>query len=667
MMDRIRRIWQRSRSAGQSMGSNLASPPEEGFAGQATDVPEPSHSQLKLVEGDHWNHLCSRCRNLRVYESTSERNPNSNIVISGLQLESGLQSRCTLCKMMMNHIRSRSSGAVLYGRIKYPDSGTHIGWLEAFQSTHGDFVLSTEYDDPAASVLSRRPPLTTYDSEGAYTQIRQWMSECFYSGSHHECKAPASAPLPRRVIDVGTINQDPFLVIPKPGAMGPYVALSYCWGLSQPVTLTAAKLRMGLITRLVKFPLQQLPQTLRDAIVICRRLGFKYIWIDALCIIQDSPNSEDWMIESSMMNEVYGNATLTIAASGATEASQGIFSFPFNPEEETCTIPYRLLDGRVGKAFVRFYPHKGKKVEALARRAWALQESLMSPYVLSYHTDQLVWQCHTTRIFADGPVTVDQPQLARKWENVIAHYTQCGMTFPSDKLAAISGYAKSRSDTDKSDSFRYAEGGNSYLAGLWLSHLPSQLLWCADQSAVQPRPAFRAPTWSWASIDSPIQYKLSTTAIYTFQVLDYSIAASKLDPFGPIDAYPPSYIRIKACVKSASGIRIRLTGMQTEICMEERLHSNYFTVNFDTIEDRSTLLSYTRPCKNGNETFLYEFSPLSFLPITICQALLIAPVVKGGLEHEINVFQRLGVVIDSHQTNFSNKFKDAAETTIILV
>jgi hypothetical protein len=83
------------------------------------------------------------------------------------------------------------------------------------------------------------------------------------------------------------------------------------------VTFTRASLDNGLPS----FPIQNLPTTLRDAITICRNLNFQYLWIDALCIIQDSLLGEDWVIEFGKM---YGNAALTIAASGAQDTSEGV-------------------------------------------------------------------------------------------------------------------------------------------------------------------------------------------------------------------------------------------------------------------------------------------------------------------------------------------------------
>jgi hypothetical protein len=78
-----------------------------------------------------------------------------------------------------------------------------------------------------------------------------------------------------------------------------YMTLSHYWGgnLEGKTTL------LNLSQRLLRFRLQEIPPTFKDAVEITRRLGIRYLWIDALCIIQDSPT--DWAEESVKMAEIY--------------------------------------------------------------------------------------------------------------------------------------------------------------------------------------------------------------------------------------------------------------------------------------------------------------------------------------------------------------------------
>jgi Heterokaryon incompatibility protein (HET) len=119
--------------------------------------------------------------------------------------------------------------------------------------------------------------------------------------------------LPTRVIDVGLpeASTEPRLIISN-GRDGAYITLSHCWGVpdpSKPPLLTTAA---NLSAMIKEIPLESMPLNYRDAVVTTRKLSFRYLWIDSLCIIQDSV--EDWEAESAKMGEVYQNAQLTIAA-----------------------------------------------------------------------------------------------------------------------------------------------------------------------------------------------------------------------------------------------------------------------------------------------------------------------------------------------------------------
>jgi hypothetical protein len=83
---------------------------------------------------------------------------------------------------------------------------------------------------------------------------------------------------------------------------GQYAVLSYCWGSRKQPILTKDLVDSGNL----KFPIQELPPTIVDALKICRRLGLPYLWVDALCIIQDSPDAHDWVEQSAVMDDIYG-------------------------------------------------------------------------------------------------------------------------------------------------------------------------------------------------------------------------------------------------------------------------------------------------------------------------------------------------------------------------
>jgi hypothetical protein len=143
--------------------------------------------------------------------------------------------------------------------------------------------------------------------------------------------------------------------------------------------------------------MSDLPQTFKDAIWITRRLGYQYIWIDSLCIIQDS--AEDWEAESKKMAAIYQNATATISADAADGDHQGIFAGVYNRRDKfkllamPCSSSKRGLKGKI---FVSIREGRHDfKIMPLQTRAWVLQEKALSVRILHYQHTGLIWHCQT--------------------------------------------------------------------------------------------------------------------------------------------------------------------------------------------------------------------------------------------------------------------------------
>lgn len=314
---------------------------------------------------------------------------------------------------------------------------------------------------------------------------------------------------------------------------GPYLSLSHCWGSALFLKLTTKNIesfKAGIS------PLG-LPKTFRDAIHITQKLGVKFLWIDALCIIQDS--KEDWRREAATMGNVYQNALCNIAATGASDSSGGCF-WDRNPllarackVDFTWELPlqgsYYCVDGSLWPKNVGEAP--------LNRRGWVTQERILSPRIVHFGVQQLFWECHELEAcesFPDGlpespdPLTfivrtglkrikpavkyaiqnaensnVSESRLDgyAYWDGIVDIYTRSSLTRQEDKLIALSGVAKEMSFLLN----------DQYLAGLWKRNLPYQLLWSVHKplTANRGNPCFRpqtyqAPTWSWASIDGHV-------------------------------------------------------------------------------------------------------------------------------------------------------------------
>lgn len=403
--------------------------------------------------------------------------------------------------------------------------------------------------------VSGRPIRSAED----FTVAKQWIQHCL--DNHSRCSSRAlnsqnpsieSGWIPTRVIDVGPIDgsREPRLIC-DPGVSGQYVTLSHCWGNAVTVQTTTESLS----AHKKQITLATLTKTFRDAIYVTRNLGFLYLWIDSLCIIQNDP--DDWKNEAALMADVYGNSTITISAASSENSGAGcLFS---RDTTLPITLNYPSSNRTTGFVYVR-RPLKSFEetvnLGPLNRRAWVFQERLLSRRILHYGKDQLHWECHGACISEDGhevlgnhyhkstsilnSAAISQAKwhtLYTNWYEMIENYTQRHLTRESDKFPALSGLASvfARLNRDR------------YVAGLWESDLMVGLLWHASYSEMPRlrRPlAYRAPSWSWAALDGGISFdsdvnytdqgKTAHRSNFTLRDLKIDIQLAGSDAFGMI-------------------------------------------------------------------------------------------------------------------------------------
>ena len=201
--------------------------------------------------------------------------------------------------------------------------------------------------------------------------------------------------MPTRVIDVGAVDglQSPRLFLSEE-LEASYVALSHCWGGAVSPLLTTDSLEPFQDA----IPLSSLPANFRDAISITRHLGIQYLWIDSLCIIQDS--RDDWEVESKKMVSVYSDALITISAATACRSTDGIFKCSSSSNTILEAISMKIsTDGNSDDTVqVSLHENGEESLGSLliksswAKRGWTLQEDVLSPRLLYYGERQIYWQ-----------------------------------------------------------------------------------------------------------------------------------------------------------------------------------------------------------------------------------------------------------------------------------
>jgi hypothetical protein len=270
-------------------------------------------------------------------------------------------------------------------------------------------------------------------------------------------------------------------------------------------------------------PFPTLPRTFQEAIYITRLLKTRYLWIDAMCIIQDS--EEDWLHESSIMGQVYANSRLTLAATASSDSHGGLCRQrdPRLIGAVVISPQWTGLDMESQQYICTSYEEWRNDVDAapLQKRGWVLQERMLSPRILHFTERQLFWECWTKCASESIPTelpdsycgqlkkwpvrAVDCPDdysrrlaLQAEWPGIVAAYSNTALTKDKDKLIAISGIAKQMLEM-------WGGSPEDYLAGLWRDSIHHELLWRVDLWARPVRPKYdRAPSWSWASLDAEI-------------------------------------------------------------------------------------------------------------------------------------------------------------------
>ncbi|KAK3948511.1 heterokaryon incompatibility protein-domain-containing protein [Pseudoneurospora amorphoporcata] len=231
-------------------------------------------------------------------------------------------------------------------------------------------------------------------SDLTWELVGSWMAKCL--SSHQACNQVQSvAPrLPTRVIDVGSkgSSRPPYLHVVTENATGRYATLSHRWASEEPLKLEVNNLQ----DFQQEIPVERLPKSFQDAIEATRRLGIQYIWIDSLCIIQDSPDGKDWAEESAKMTTVYENSYVNFAATHAMDPTRGCF-FDREPSQVRpirlhVNWEWEMKPGYYYAATSHCFTRNVARAP-LYRRGWVYQERTLAPRIIHCTDTQLYWEC----------------------------------------------------------------------------------------------------------------------------------------------------------------------------------------------------------------------------------------------------------------------------------
>lgn len=382
-----------------------------------------------------------------------------------------------------------------------------------------------------------RPVYECNDSPAVFECIQAWLQQC--DSEHESCRARNTqhVPLPTRLLDVE--SDDICLIETTEYQQGTYVCLSHCWGGYQPIRT----LQGNIERHKSAIPWDCLPKTFQDAVTIVRKTGLRYLWIDSLCIIQDS--TSDWRAEAARMADIYSRAYFTIGALSANNSQEGCFPAP-NHKYEAHPLAAVSFEGKRASIFVRQdHGHPGDQLmsqvtvlqrgpsQPLLDRAWVFQERNLSLRVVYFGKTEIFWECSTAgycgcrpgiRRDPDRPACIQtEPWL--KWQLMVNMYRRLSLTMIKDTFPALSGLARAFQRDNK--------GLGRYLAGHWEAHLPRCLAWTAREGRTAGTD-WRAPSWSWASVASA-EYNMNEVEP-ACSVVAVECRQAGIDPYGELEA-----------------------------------------------------------------------------------------------------------------------------------
>ena len=376
-------------------------------------------------------------------------------------------------------------------------------------------------------------------------------------------EAPESRSQPRT--DGGSYSSVP-LALTKPLK---YACLSYRWGDDTAGVLTTTRDNILEHYREIRVP--NLPKTIADAITVCRELEIHFLWVDSLCIIQG--DEEDFAAEGARMDVIYANSYLTIYAKEPSSCKDGFFGAQAYGSEVGQWQPSVQSPGGwelfASTPRSKTKPHEPKG-SVLDTRGWCFQESILPKRQLMYCGSEMIWKCREMhfcecghfrkrrRVFSTGRGSIPtQGELKymsgedyhELWVEMVQDYSGRFLTKPTDKLAAIAGIAR-RLLILAHETNRITQ--DEYYAGLWGSHLLEQLHWkVVSPETARDLPGRRlhndVPTWSWASIEGPIDYisDISWRSGQRAQVRGVVCRPlHRHNPMGPLE--PGSYLDLTA-------------------------------------------------------------------------------------------------------------------------
>ncbi|KAF8172100.1 heterokaryon incompatibility protein-domain-containing protein [Pholiota molesta] len=440
--------------------------------------------------------------------------------------QSASNEGCSWCRMVI-----RTRDGLHYDKFPYGDET-------------GEAVIYTIYANPGDPAVKEIGKEVTIFPKAPYVDYQKALEAVKQCSDHEHCPAVEETYL----LPESSIAQIP----PNHASSRP--TGSYVWGGNQTQKTTTANID-AYTHEGINVPL---PQTIADAILVTNKLGLRYLWVDALCIVQDS--GEDKVHELGIMSQIYRDAYLTISVLSAFRADHGFLPDARGPD----VLPFHLANKSIGRMLLelnipRQRPGLGKfetvvMHRPLEERGWCFQESALSARRLIFQPPNVLYKC---RSFYERDISRPSPfeRRSQGGQEEAPVPANDYILFTTNEAHRTTRTADEDDDEDEGLPGRWrsiaevfqANFQDQYIAGLWKRSLLSDLLWqvwppMGPDEAHLPRPEpYRAPTWSWASVDGKLDISgvdlqpPSSAACYEAEIVA-CVATPKISslPFGEV-------------------------------------------------------------------------------------------------------------------------------------
>jgi hypothetical protein len=438
-----------------------------------------------------------------------------------------------------------------------------------------------------------------------------------------------------------------------------YCTLTYRWGKGPPDCM----LRTEFIGERVS-SLKSLPRTFKDAIIIARALKIRFVWIDAMCIIQPSAHGDftDWNAEGPRMWLVYQNAICNIAATCSSDPNDSFLSRVGTDNIVPCSIPRQTKDGEIQPKFLKSEGtafEESVVISSLNRRGWVAQERLLSRRILHFTEQRVFWECQADDINNDFPEytpgilweNVQNPPLltCRQWLSFISFYSKSSFTQPTDRLIALSSITRS---------VRVELFGTTYFAGIWKESLVQGLSWASEESCsahLRKRYLAMAPSWSWASVPGGIYYpNHDETTQDLVQLQGTSISLAQADnSYGNVERGALKFL-VRMCSGSLPTAHRELRDCPT--LNIKKMHVTMATY-WDELQDLSVAESIYRVVPLGIRGDFADAIHQAFLVCLIVASL--PPTSDENRDDSCDVYRRIGLLKFGREWRFREEGAEA--------